>query len=360
MKKSSDEEARELIRATQDADTVIAAARAKLQKELDEFTEAEEAKQSVIYKERSDAQAKVYELDEQMTKSKNRVLVQEEVINVEMSQKSAELRGAREKLERIVRFIHLGRWMTGNTVEEDKKFDPELKLTAYSYGSPKPIEQIGELRNTAFTIIRAYLVENKRPKNKYQVEVVGRTIFSGNKFERDGNDIADLPKNYGSEINASGDNIHTVMGVGATRADALKQWDRSWKKVVESSEWFKSIIKAEAELQEVLDGKYSSVEWQRAYLLSRAKYFEENYSGGTSTPEYQAVVAELGGLGGEIDTSKEMPNITADEQRMNELEMQFESYIKHHPDAPSNYMTISIVLGVSDEYYALMEKFGQL
>lgn len=357
MKKSSDEEATELIRATQDADAAIAAASAKLQKELDEFIIVEEAKQANIDNERRQAQATVYELDEQMTKSRNRVLVQEEVINVEISQKSAELRGAREKLERIVRFIHLGRWMTGDSVEEDEKFDPELKLTAYSYGSPKPIEQIGEIRNTAFTIIRAYLVENKRPKNKYQIEVVGRTIFSGNRFERYNNDIVDLPKNYGSEINASGDNVHTVMGVGATRADALKQWDRSWKKVVESSEWFKSIIKAEAELQEVLDGKYSSVEWQRAYLLSRMDFYEKKYLGGTSTPEYTAIIGELGRLGGGIDTSKVLPDITTDERRIDELEMQFESYIKHHPDAPNNYMTIAMVLGVSDEYYALIVKF---
>jgi hypothetical protein len=61
-----------------------------------------------------------------------------------------------------------------------------------------------------------------------------------------------------------------------------------------------------------------------------------------------------------FDTSKAIPDITAKEQRINELEMMFESYLQAHPDAPSNYMTISIVLGVSDEYYALLEEFGGL
>jgi len=60
----------------------------------------------------------------------------------------------------------------------------------------------------------------------------------------------------------------------------------------------------------------------------------------------------------EVDTT--IPDITPDERRMEELEMEFESYIMHHPDAPRSYMTISIVMGKSDEYYALLEKFDML
>ena len=53
-------------------------------------------------------------------------------------------------------------------------------------------------------------------------------------------------------------------------------------------------------------------------------------------------------------------DITPDEERIVELETMFESYMRHHPDAPKDYMTISIVMGLSNEYYALLEKFGQL
>ena len=59
-----------------------------------------------------------------------------------------------------------------------------------------------------------------------------------------------------------------------------------------------------------------------------------------------------------VDLSK--PDITEDEERIIELETMFESYMRHHPDAPKDYMTISIVMGLSNEYYALLEKFGQL
>jgi hypothetical protein len=82
-----------------------------------------------------------------------------------------------------------------------------------------------------------------------------------------------------------------------------------------------------------------------------------DFEGQTDSIEMQLVpnLAEL-----VFDTSKAVPDITVKEQRMNELEMLFESYMRAHPDAPSNYMTISIVLGVSDEYYALLEEFGGL
>jgi hypothetical protein len=54
------------------------------------------------------------------------------------------------------------------------------------------------------------------------------------------------------------------------------------------------------------------------------------------------------------------PDITAKEQRMNALEQEFESYMRTHPEAPDNYMLVSIILGKSDEYYRLLEEFGGL
>jgi hypothetical protein len=54
------------------------------------------------------------------------------------------------------------------------------------------------------------------------------------------------------------------------------------------------------------------------------------------------------------------PGITANEQRMGELEMMFEDYMRTHPEAPDNYMLVSIILGKSDEYYRLLEEFGGL
>lgn len=53
-------------------------------------------------------------------------------------------------------------------------------------------------------------------------------------------------------------------------------------------------------------------------------------------------------------------DISDDEKRIEQLEMEFESYLMHHPDAPRDYMTISIILGKSDEYYALLDKFNEL
>ena len=61
-----------------------------------------------------------------------------------------------------------------------------------------------------------------------------------------------------------------------------------------------------------------------------------------------------------LDTSKLLPDITPDEERIVELETMFESYMRAHPDAPKEYMTISIMIGLSDEYYALLARFGQL
>lgn len=61
-----------------------------------------------------------------------------------------------------------------------------------------------------------------------------------------------------------------------------------------------------------------------------------------------------------VDTSKAKPDISPKEKRIDELEAMFESYIRTHPDAPKDYMTVSIVMGLSDEYYALLEEFGEL
>ena len=61
-----------------------------------------------------------------------------------------------------------------------------------------------------------------------------------------------------------------------------------------------------------------------------------------------------------LDTSKVKPDITESERRIEELEGIFESYIRAHPDAPRSYMTISIVMGLSNEYFALLKEFDML
>ena len=74
----------------------------------------------------------------------------------------------------------------------------------------------------------------------------------------------------------------------------------------------------------------------------------------------EMLFVDLEELMSQIDTSKVKPDITEKERRVEELETMFESYLRQHPDAPRDYMTISIIMGLSDEYYALLEEFGEL
>lgn len=352
MKPESDEEARKLIAAAKDADAAVREAREAKQKQIEDMREVARQEDEVVYHELMAVKRKEGELEQQRREIAEAANAKEKEIELATKEEVMRLAGAREEVNRIVRLIELSRGM--------REFDPELELKAYRYGQEKPIIPIQEIRKTPFTLIRAYVVENDRPKNKYQVEVVGRTIFSQKDKWNNQGDIADMPREYGAKISASGDNIHWVIGVAASQEAALKQWNAKWTYQVENSAWLKSIIGMEAKLQEVLDGKYGSVEWQREYLLSQVDYYEHRYTGGTKTPEYAAIIRELGELEHPIDTSTEAPDVTKDEKRMDELETMFESYIHSHPNSPKDYMLVSILMGHSDEYYRLLKEFNEL
>lgn len=111
-----------------------------------------------------------------------------------------------------------------------------------------------------------------------------------------------------------------------------------------------------------LEGLYFKVEGSILGLNDRSdfNYVAEMTDFERQTDAIEVLLVNPEELVRKIDTSKAKPDISPKEARIEELEAMFESYIRAHPDAPKDYMTISIVMGLSDEYYKLLEEFGEL
>jgi hypothetical protein len=139
------------------------------------------------------------------------------------------------------------------------------------------------LQDDKFKKIAVYVYENRKPKNKYSLAVIGRTIFS-DKY------LLYEVRNYGLDVREYGANIISVLKDMPTQQELL--------------EWYKknkaNILKDYLEKHKVVEQEYSEAlklyevkEWKILYLENNKEYYERNYHRGTEQEEYKAIVKEL-------------------------------------------------------------------
>lgn len=131
--------------------------------------------------------------------------------------------------------------------------------------------------------VYAYVYENRKPKNKYSLALCAVSIFTSEM----------LGYRWGSIQPYFECHTGNVFEFDVKDAPTKNELIEFYNKKGGNSLWnlakFEEVVK---EYENVLT-ECNTTEWEREYLLHQKYYYENNYSGGTETPEYKAVVKQL-------------------------------------------------------------------
>jgi len=138
------------------------------------------------------------------------------------------------------------------------------------------------LKNDEFAKIQTFIYENDKPKNKYTLCIIGKTIFNKKLIEK-------IPYYYGLGVHDEDTNIRAWLRDAPTKEELIKWIDKKKDVLKDFLEEHKAV---EKEYKEVIESTKTK-DWQKAYWESRKDYYENFYSHGTETDEYKHVLGEL-------------------------------------------------------------------
>lgn len=145
------------------------------------------------------------------------------------------------------------------------------------------IELIDTIKTSCLEL-RVYIYENGKPKNKYALVVIGKSIFGYNEK------LGKFPRSYGLRLNDHGANICLAFKDSPTVESLKEYYDKNKAKLL------RDFLTQQAELEkeyEAVQRDCNTPEWERLYWENEKEYYEKHYSRGTETEEYKAVLREL-------------------------------------------------------------------
>jgi hypothetical protein len=213
----------------------------------------------------------------------------EEKANKELSKLTADILEHQEHKKIVLRYFNL--------MDQVKTGGFKVKPEVYVYSKQSPqgtylsnprkvyYEHVGIVRQNKLNDIRLYIVENGNSINSFSLLVCGSSFFS--------DEVRDRAASNGY-INSCHDNcnIRCVVKAASNKEDLLKYIERpqNLKRIQAMLPANLESLEAEYEIvQELLKDK----DWQIAYLQYKAHDYENNYSGGTSLPEYAQIQVDL-------------------------------------------------------------------
>lgn len=233
-------------------------------------------------------QDKIYALQDEKREIERKHEQERQELKSNKETAETELYEPQRKLNRIMEFMEVAQ----------EKHDLDFSVYEWDYAKDKngysdyskdkikiPYKPFATIRENEYISLKAFIVKNRKPTNKFSLVVVGRSIFA-----RRDNKIFDNPYSYGYWFNSERDN--TKYGVkDAPTEEILKAYfEKSKEKILK--DFLAQHEKAEEEYKEVLQ-VCNTAEWRRAYLEHKKWYYENCYSHGTETKEYKAIVREL-------------------------------------------------------------------
>lgn len=205
----------------------------------------------------------------------------------------------RQEYERILTFMEIHKRETEvkpfkvyyHDYPRDEKGEVIQKLEGNCYCYPEkievPYEPIAELKNDKYAVIKAYITQNDKPKNKYTLSIIGRTIFNEKLLERH--------YSYGCSYHEEYANINIWLADRPTKEELLTYWAKHKdQKIIEFLEQHTQI---EKEYEEVIKATDNNM-WEMAYWENKREYYEHHYNRGTETKEYRQVLKQLKKLKG--------------------------------------------------------------
>jgi hypothetical protein len=190
------------------------------------------------------------------------------------------------ELKRIVALMDVNQVFEGPKVykfehpkREDGSFDYGKKTIKVYY---KPIDVLYENDTIKLNV---YIVENKKPTNKFSLIAVGETIFKKDEFNLNSRNF--YISGVQSEHYAM---VGTVVKEAPTEKELKAYYEKNKSKVMADY-----IAKHKITEQDYKDVKEhcNTNEWKIALLESKKYYYEHDYSNGTEQPEYKKIIKQL-------------------------------------------------------------------
>lgn len=138
------------------------------------------------------------------------------------------------------------------------------------------------LKDSPHIICNAFITDNEKPKNKYDLIIAGKSRFN--------EDIIKLPYCYGIDANTDNANIIAYINSFPSKKEAENYYKRNKHKILK--DFFKEHQKAESEYGKVRDECKDKI-WEIALLEKKKFYYEHNYSNGTEEKAYKEICKQL-------------------------------------------------------------------
>jgi hypothetical protein len=156
------------------------------------------------------------------------------------------------------------------------------KCYVYKNSTKEYYQAIDKFIENEFINIDTYITKNKKPKNCYDLILVGNTMFS--------EDLIKSIYSYGITAHTENTNIRILVKDFATKEQAQAYYDKNKSKIA------KDIISAHKELENdwiEVKANTNTKEWRKLYLEEKKRYYETAYSNFEKEPKYIEIVKEL-------------------------------------------------------------------
>jgi len=184
-----------------------------------------------------------------------------------------------DEFKRIMNFFLL---------QENNKKGTKLKTPeVYKYQNSNEIfyEPIESIVQDLYKTISVYITENRKPVNKYNLLIIGNTIFN--------EDVMNLKHDYGLDVLTDHANIQIYIKSASSKEALQEYFNKNKTKIVQKI--LEEFNTAEQEYKETLE-LFNQKEWKIAFLQYQKLYYEIRYSHGTETEEYKDIVRKLNNL----------------------------------------------------------------
>lgn len=164
-------------------------------------------------------------------------------------------------------------------IKKAAKVLPELKAN----NRGKEIILLDNPTTNQYINVYAYVYQNSKPKNKYSLAIVAVSIFSPEM----------LGYRWGSIQPYFEGHCPRAFEFDVKDAPTKNELIEFYNKKGGNSFWNVAQFEATVKEYEAVLSECNTPEWEREYLLSQKDYYENNYSRGTETPEYKAIIKQL-------------------------------------------------------------------
>ena len=263
------------------------------EKENKKISKLEESQDEILGKKSGETREKFWDAERKLREQKYK---EEEKNEKEMSVFKEKIKKAREPhykkmgaFKKVLEFIGISkkeREINPQAYVYDYPRDDRGEVIRTENGYPEKERQCVKpfkvIKDDEFAKIGIFIYENDKPKNKFSLCAIGKTIFN--------EEIMTIPYSNGLSLRDEGINIRKWIKDMPNKNDLVVYFERNKHRVLK--EFLEHHAEVEIEYKEVIKATKTK-EWQKAYWESRKDYYENSYSHGEETDEYKNVLKEL-------------------------------------------------------------------